>query len=158
MFGGSSDIDAKDLYLLKELVVKGKVKVREVARELGLTPSALVYRVKKLEREGYIRKYTAIIDYRKLGYQINALTLLQVDGAHIEEVENLLAKEPNVKAVYDITGEYDVAVIASFKSVEDLDKFVKRLLKIPYVKRSTTSIAFRVVKETPHIEEFLRDY
>ncbi|PUA33270.1 MAG: hypothetical protein B7O98_02230 [Zestosphaera tikiterensis] len=158
MFGGSSDIDAKDLYLLKELVVKGKVKVREVARELGLTPSALVYRVKKLEREGYIRKYTAIIDYRKLGYQINALTLLQVNGAHIEEVENLLAKEPNVKAVYDITGEYDVAVIASFKSVEDLDKFVKRLLKIPYVKRSTTSIAFRVVKETPHIEEFLRDY
>ncbi len=158
MFKEPASIDSKDLYLLKELAIKGKVKVREVARELGLTPSALVYRIKKLEREGYIKKYTAIIDYRKLGYQINALTLLQVDGAHIEEVENLLAKEPNVKAVYDITGEYDVAIIASFKSVEDLDKFVKKLLKIPYVKRSTTSIAFRVVKETPHVEEFLKEH
>ena len=111
---------------------------------------------KRLEKFGVIKGFTALIDYRKLGYQINALTLLQVDGAHIEEVEEMLARESNVRAVYDITGEYDIAIITSFKTIEDLDRFIKRLIKIPYVKRSMTSIAFRVVKETPHVEEFIK--
>ena len=81
--------------------------------------------------------------------------MIQVDGAYIEKVEEMLAKEKNVRAVYDITGEYDIAIITTFKSIDDLDRFIKRLIKIPYVKRSMTSIAFRIVKETPHVEEFL---
>jgi len=152
----SVTLDDVDLLILKRLILYGKERIRELARNINKSPSTVIFRIKKLEREGVIRGYTALIDYRKLGYQINAITLLQVDGAYIEKLEEMLAKEPNVRAVYDITGEYDIAIVTSFKEIEELDTFIKRLIKIPYVKRSITSIIFRVVKETPHIEEFLK--
>jgi len=149
-------LDDIDMMILRRLAVYGKEGIRELARNLGKSPSTIAFRIKRLEREGVIRGYTTVIDYRKLGYQINAITLLQVDGAYIEELEEILTKEPNVKAVYDVTGEYDIAIITSFREIEDLDRFIKRIIKIPHVKRSMTSIIFRVVKETPHVEEFLR--
>ena len=149
-------LDDIDMMILRRLAVYGKEGIRELARNLGKSPSTIAFRIKRLEREGVIRGYTTVIDYRKLGYQINAITLLQVVGAYIEELEEILTKEPNVKAVYDVTGEYDIAIITSFREIEDLDRFIKRIIKIPHVKRSMTSIIFRVVKETPHVEEFLR--
>jgi len=149
-------LDDIDMMILRRLAVYGKEGIRELARNLGKSPSTIAFRIKRLEREGIIRGYTTVIDYRRLGYQINAITLLQVDGAYIEELEEILTKEPNVKAVYDVTGEYDIAIITSFREIEDLDRFIKRIIKIPHVKRSMTSIIFRVVKETPHVEEFLR--
>jgi DNA-binding Lrp family transcriptional regulator len=75
-----------------------------------------------------------------------------VEGVYISEVEDLLSREPNVRAVYDITGEYDIALISVFRSVSELDNFIKRILKNPYIKRSVTSLILRVVKDTPHIE------
>jgi len=66
--------------------------------------------------------------------------MLKVDGAHIEDVEKILSSEANVRAVYDITGEFDVALIALFKGVDELDRFIKRILKNPYIKGSVTSI------------------
>ncbi|MEM4867102.1 MAG: Lrp/AsnC ligand binding domain-containing protein, partial [Sulfolobales archaeon] len=68
------------------------------------------------------------------------------------DVEKLLAQEPNVRAVFDITGEYDVAIITVFSSVSDLDAFIKRMLKVPYIKRSVTNLVLRVVKDEPHID------
>ena len=148
-------LDEVDLEIIRRLALTGREGIRELARSLGKSPSTIVFRIRRLEEAGIIKGFTTLIDYRKLGYQINALTLIQVDGAYIEKVEQMLAKEKNVRAVYDITGEYDIAIITTFKSIDDLDRFIKRLIKIPYVKRSMTSIAFRIVKETPHVEEFL---
>jgi len=148
-------MDDVDIKIIKKLALTGREGIRELARMLGKSPSTIVFRIRRLEKAGVIKGFTALVDYRMLGYQINALTLIQVDGAYIEKVEEMLAKEKNVRAVYDITGEYDIAIITTFRSIEDLDRFIKRLIKIPYVKRSMTSIAFRVVKETPHVEEFL---
>ena len=156
MYTEGIKLDEVDKEIIRRLAIMGREGIREIARALGRAPSTIVFRIRRLEKFGVIKGFTALIDYRKLGYQINALTLLQVDGAHIEEVEEMLARESNVRAVYDITGEYDIAIITSFKTIEDLDRFIKRLIKIPYVKRSMTSIAFRVVKETPHVEEFIK--
>ncbi len=150
------ELDDLDLRILKALALRGKEGVRKLARELGKSPSTITERIKKLEERGYISGYTALVNYAKLGYQVNAVTLLQVDGAYIEQVERELAKKPNVRAVFDITGEYDIALILSFKSVPDLDKFIKSLIRNPHIKRSMTSLIFRVIKDTPHVEEFLR--
>jgi len=150
------ELDALDLRILKTLALRGKEGVRRLARELGKSPSTITERIKRLEERGYVSGYTALINYAKLGYQVNAVTLLQVDGAHIEEIERELAKKPNVRAVFDITGEYDIALILSFKSVPDLDRFIKSLIKNTYIKRSMTSLIFRVIKDTPHVEEFLK--
>jgi DNA-binding Lrp family transcriptional regulator len=149
------EVDELDLKILDVIKNDAKLSVREIAKILNKSPSTILSRIKKLERIGVIKGYATLIDYSKLNYQVTAVTLLQVEGPYIEEVEKLLASEPNVRAVYDVTGEYDVIVISLFKTVSELDNFIKRLLKVPHIRRSITSIAFRVIKDNPNIEKRL---
>jgi len=149
------EVDELDLKILDVIKNDAKLSVREIAKILNKSPSTILSRIKKLEKVGVIKGYATLIDYSKLNYQVTAVTLLQVEGPYIEEVEKLLASEPNVRAVYDVTGEYDVIVISLFKTVSELDNFIKRLLKVPHIRRSITSIAFRVIKDNPNIEKRL---
>lgn len=149
------EVDELDLKILDVIKNDAKLSVREIAKILNKSPSTILSRIKKLEKVGVIKGYATLIDYSKLNYQVTAITLLQVEGPYIEEVEKLLASEPNVRAVYDVTGEYDVIVITLFKTVSELDNFIKRLLKVPHIRRSITSIAFRVIKDNPNIEKRL---
>ncbi|MGC9009264.1 MAG: Lrp/AsnC family transcriptional regulator [Sulfolobales archaeon] len=144
-------LDELDLRILEILRENARISIRDIARLLRRAPSTVAERIKKLEKKGFIIGYTALIDSSKLGYRLNALTLLQVEGGYIEEVEKLLASEPNVRAVYDITGEYDIAIVSTFRDTEELDKFIKRILKNPHIKRSVTNVILRIVKEKPSI-------
>ncbi len=144
-------LDSIDKRILAELRRYSRISYRELANLLRRPVSTIYDRVKRLERKGIIRGYTLDIDYYKLGYQVRALVLVNVAGKEIRSVEEYIASHPNVQAVYDITGEYDVAVIASFKTIDELDKFVKKLLSHPGVIHTRTSIIFRTVKETQHL-------
>ncbi|MEM1716070.1 MAG: Lrp/AsnC ligand binding domain-containing protein [Candidatus Bathyarchaeia archaeon] len=88
-----------------------------------------------------------MIDPVKAGYGTIAIILVQAEGAHLVDVENEIAKIDNVVAVYDITGDFDIAVIARFKDRFELNSFVKKLLSMPYVKRTVTNVVLNVVKE-----------
>lgn len=143
-----SELEKKIIKTLRE---DSRISIRELARKLNAPHSTVYEKLRRLEREGIIRSYTIIVDYKKLGYTVTALILVNVEGSMIVDVENWLAKEPNVLAVYDITGEYDIAIIASFKSIDELDAFIKKILKNPYIKQTRTSIVFRKVKEEIHL-------
>jgi len=142
--GMLDEIDRRLLEILRE---DSRRRLKDIAGELSKPVSTIHERVRKLVRTRVIKKFTVEVDYSKLGYNVKALILLNVDGKHILDVEGDISRHPNVEAVYDITGEFDVAVIASFKSISELDEFVKWLLKHPYIKQSRTSIIFRVAKE-----------
>ena len=146
-----SGVDDLDKRILRVLVEDSRLSVREIARRASAPHSTVYERIRRLERNGIILGYTVRIDYKKLGYQITALILVNVDGQHILEVEEWLSKHPNVLAVYDITGEHDIAVIASFKTIDELDSFVKNVLRNPYVRQTRTSIVFRKVKDEIHL-------
>ncbi|MEZ0289576.1 MAG: Lrp/AsnC family transcriptional regulator [Sulfolobales archaeon] len=150
-------LDDTDLEILESLKINAREGVREIARKINKPPSTISSKIKRLESLGIIKRYVALVDHSKLGYRINALTLLQVDGAHIEEIEKKLAEEKCVRAVYDITGEYDIAIITAFRDVSELDRFIKRILQNPYIKRSVTNIILRIAKETPNVEEDFRE-
>jgi DNA-binding Lrp family transcriptional regulator len=83
----------------------------------------------------------------KVGYNLTALILIQAEGKHLLDVENEIAKMNNVVSVYDITGDFDIAVIARFKDRDSLNQFIKSLLGLPYVKRTVTNVVLNVVKE-----------
>ena len=139
-------LDDLDKTLLRELIRNRRRSLREIARKLRIPPSTLYERIRRLEEKGVIKAYTVLLNERVLGYDIKALILINVDGKHILEVEEEIAKNPNVQIVLDITGEFDIAVIATFKSIDELDSFVKNLLKNPHIKQTRTSIAFRTIK------------
>mgnify|MGYP001772570654 CR=1 FL=1 len=145
------EIDAIDRKLLIELLKDSRVSLRKLAEEMNVSPATLHNRLLKLEQEGIIKAFTALLDYSKLGYTLTSIIMAKVDGKHIIEFEKEVANLDNVIAVYDIVGEYDVALIAKFRNVEDLNNFLKELLKNPRVERTHTSIVLNVVKEDPRI-------
>jgi Transcriptional regulators len=147
----SGPVDELDIKIMEYFKVNARASLRDIAKAVGKSPSVVHSRLRRLEKMGVVKGYTAIIDYRALGYEVYALTLLQVEGGHITDVEKLLASEPNVRAVFDITGEYDVAILTVFSTVSKLDEFIKKMLKVPYIKRSVTNLILRVVKDSPHI-------
>ena len=146
------EIDAIDRKLLMEILRDSRVSLRRLAEEMNVSPATLHNRLLRLVQEGVIKGFTALIDYSKLGYSLTSVIMAKVDGKYLVEFEKEIANMDNVIAVYDIVGEYDVIVIAKFRSVEDLDSFLKNLLKNPKVERTHTSIVLNVVKEDTRIK------
>ena len=141
------ELDDVDRVIVDRLIENSRVSLRSIARELRLSPATIHERVQKLIMRGIIKGFTVIVDYKRLGYDVTALIMISVDGKYITEIESWLASQPEIVAVYDITGEFDVAVIAKTRNMTELNSLVKRILKHPHVKRTVTSIAFNVVKE-----------
>ena len=86
-------------------------------------------------------------DPTKLGYELTAIILIQAEGPHLQEVEKEIAQSDYVICIYDITGDFDIAVIARFKDSSMLNTFIKGILKMPHVTRTVTNVTLNVVKE-----------
>ncbi|MEM2370749.1 MAG: Lrp/AsnC family transcriptional regulator [Candidatus Bathyarchaeia archaeon] len=138
------DVDFKILDLLQE---DSRLSYNKIADKLGISVGTAYNRVKNLEEKGVIKGYTILVDPRKIGYNLTALILIQAKGKHLVDVENKIAKMDNIISVYDITGDFDIAVIARFKDIDCLNRFVKSLLSLPYVERTVTNVVLNVVKE-----------
>ena len=141
------DIDEIDITILKEIQEDSRTSYRDIAKRLGLSVGTVHNRVKKMTGLGVVKSFAAVLDPEKLGFELTAIILMQVEGGHIVDVEKTISKSRSVIAVYDVTGDFDIIVIAKFRSLEELNAFIKEILKMPYVKRSVTSIALNVVKE-----------
>jgi Transcriptional regulators len=140
-------LDELDIMILERLLKDSRKSLRSIAKEIGTPTSTVHERVRRLVKMGVIKRFTAELDTKVLGMDVTALILVSVEGAYITEVEKALSAFEQVIAVYDITGEFDVAVIAKFRSIDELNSFIKAVLKMPHVKRTVTSVVFNVVKE-----------
>ncbi|MBC7126667.1 MAG: Lrp/AsnC family transcriptional regulator [Candidatus Methanosuratincola petrocarbonis] len=139
--------DETDLMILRELQEDAMTSYRDIAEKLNLSVGTVHNRIKRLKEIGLIKSFSAIVDAEKLGYGLTAIVLMQVEGEKIVEVEEKLATSKSIIAVYDTTGEFDIIAIGKFKNREDLNTFIKDVLKIQSIKRTVTSIALNVVKE-----------
>ena len=140
-------LDPVDLQIIRALEEDSRVSLRKLALKLALTPNILHNRIKNLEKEGIIRGYVPIVDATKMGYSLTAIIMIQVEGGHLREIENEIAKESNVLSVYDITGEFDAVVFAKFRDNASLNSFLKKLLSERFIKRTATLVALNAVKE-----------
>lgn len=143
------DVDFRILSLLQE---DCRLSFNKIAGKIGVSVGTAFNHVKGLEKKGIIKGYTAIVDSGKLGYSLTAIIMIQAEGTHLTEIENKIAKTTNVIAVYDITGDYDAAVIAKFKDRAGLSVFIKNLLAVPHIKRTVTNVALNVIKEDHEIK------
>ena len=141
-------VDEKDLKILEVLQENSRLSFRQLAKKTGLSVATVISRVKRLEEMGIIKKYTVEINYSKLGLDFPVIIDVRVSKGKLFEVEEEIAKDPHVLAVYDITGDFDVAILARFRTRKELDKFVKELQKMKYVERTYTKLILNIIKET----------
>ena len=140
-------LDDIDLQIIRMLQEDSRKSYGKIADALHIAVGTAYNRVKRLEEEDILKGYTVIVDPVKLGYGLTAVVLIQAEGQYLLEVEKELAQLDDVICVYDITGDFDIAVIARFRSRSMLNKFIKGVLRIPHVTRTVTSVTLNVVKE-----------
>ena len=140
-------LDETNVKILKALTEDARMSSRQIAKQCGISIGTALSRTRKMEEEGIIKGYAALLDQEKLGYELTVMTEITVSKGRLLEMENEIARIPNVCCVYDLTGLSDAAIIAKFKSREELSKFTKRLLSLPYVARTNTHVVLTTIKE-----------
>jgi Lrp/AsnC family leucine-responsive transcriptional regulator len=123
-------LDDIDLRIVAELSRDAKVPYSELAKACGVTRQTIASRVKKLEKEGVIKRYRAVIDYGKLGmtsYFILFLKLDVSDEARMGEFIASIKKDPSVLMDVSVTGEWDVLLLLAFCNVKEYEYYINDL-------------------------------
>jgi DNA-binding Lrp family transcriptional regulator len=149
MFMGvdAMDMNETDVKILKGLLEDARFSSRQIAKNVGVSVGTVLSRIRKMENDGIIRGYSALLDHEKLGYELTVVTEITVSKGRLTETESEIAKISNVCGVYDVTGLTDAIIIAKFKSREELGRFTKTLLALPYIERTNTHVVLKTVKE-----------
>ncbi|MFX1454770.1 MAG: Lrp/AsnC family transcriptional regulator [Promethearchaeota archaeon] len=150
------DISDLDLKILSKLSEDGRLSLRQLAKDLDIgSPVTVKNHVEELDEKGIIKNYGAHIDFEKLGYEIIAVIEIIIDKGKLIEVEENIAKDPHIFAVYDITGEYDALLLARFKNRSDLNDMIKKLHTFQYVQRTNTHLVLNIIKEEDSFNELI---
>ncbi len=145
-------VDDVDLSILKQLQEDSRRSFRDISEKLGVSEGTVYNRVNKLRETGVIKNFIVDIDYAKLGYDLTGVIGIRAKGGRLQEIEGKVAKEKNVTAVYDVTGEYDAIIVAKFKDRDDMNKLVKKLTAMENVDRTYTMVVLNVIKEKHGLE------
>ncbi|MFX1375213.1 MAG: Lrp/AsnC family transcriptional regulator [Promethearchaeota archaeon] len=148
-------INQLDLEILGILSEDSRLKLRPIAERLKRSPTTINKHINELEESGVIKNYSLNIDYERLGYDIIALIELTISKGKMIDVERVIAHNPNIFGIYDITGEYDAVVLARFKTRKELNTFVKNLNSLEYLVKTNTHLVLNVIKERTHFNELV---
>ena len=140
----SDDISPK---VLEEYLRDSRQSIREVARKVGVSSGTVASRLKEMEEAGIIRRYSAILDYEKLGYELTAITEITISDGKMIEVGEAIAKLSQATSVYNVTGDSDLMVVGKFRTRKELSDFTKKTLTIPHVLRTKTHLVLNILKE-----------
>jgi DNA-binding Lrp family transcriptional regulator len=141
------EIDDIDKRILEELATDCRRSYRQIARKVRVSVGTVLNRIRRMEEAGVIRGYSAMIDHEKVGYPLTGIAEVTVSKGKLYEMEIAISKLPNTCAVYDTTGLTDALVIAKFRSREEMSKFAKSLLSMPFVDRTNTHVVLTTIKE-----------
>jgi DNA-binding Lrp family transcriptional regulator len=141
------ELDNLDRMILKELMTDARQSFRDLAKKTHASVVTVAQRVRKMEKAGVIKGYSAQVDHEELGYGITTVTEVTVSKGKVVEVEKDISKLTHVCAVYDVTGEEDSIVISKFKNREELSMFTKAVLALPHVERTNTHVVLNTTKE-----------
>lgn len=143
------DLDER---LIEALRVDGRSSVRKLAAELGVAPSTVSKRLTDLLERAVILGFKPVVDYRKLGYPLVAVTKIKARGDALPRIVEALAADSHLTHVYEITGEFDVLVIGRFRDETAMNREIKRILSLPGIEGTNTSIVLSAAKEGADIE------
>jgi Lrp/AsnC family leucine-responsive transcriptional regulator len=146
------ELDALDKAILSTLQIEGNISTVELARRIALSTPATHARLKRLEEQGFIDHYAAIVSREQAGFDLMCFVHISLAAHTTEQVEKIrtaIAKMPEVLECFHITGEYDYILKVALRNRKDLERFLlDRLTPIPGMARIHTSLVLNEVKST----------
>jgi Lrp/AsnC family leucine-responsive transcriptional regulator len=148
----NTSLDSVDVSVLEALQEDGRLSIAQLARRVQRSQAALHVRLRRLERDGFIRKYAALVDRDKMGFDLLCLVHVNLQlhqPEHVERFRAAVRDMPEVLECHHVTGEFDYLLKVVSRNREDLERFVVgRLTPIAEVARIHTSVVLREVKST----------
>ena len=130
-------LDSLDHKIIGIIGGEGRIPLAELGRRVNLSSPAVAERVQRLEREGVITGYRAIIDPRALGYRLTAIIRVKPAPGQLPRIPELALQIPQVGECHRITGEDCFYIKAHLHSIEELSGLLDRFL---VYGETTTSI------------------
>ena len=161
----SVKLDEKDLAILSLIQADGKLTAKQIAKKTGVPLTTVFAKTKRMEEQGVIRGFRAIVAPGKLSAGTAAFILASVsyrtkaDDTPVSQraVAEEIAKFPEVQEVHIITGDWDLLIKLRAENVEAIGKFVvDKLRLIKGLEKTLTCMVFETVKETTEVTVSLR--
>ena len=161
----SVKLDEKDLAILCLIQADGKLTAKQIAKKTGVPLTTVFAKTKRMEEQGVIRGFRAIVAPDKLSAGTAAFILASVsyrtkaDDTPVSQraVAEEIAKFPEVQEVHIITGDWDLLIKLRAENVEAIGKFVvDKLRLIKGLEKTLTCMVFETVKETTEVTVSLR--
>ncbi|WP_326538556.1 Lrp/AsnC family transcriptional regulator [Pseudorhodoferax sp.] len=149
---GEKSFDKTDLAILRILLQDARRTLQEIGAEVGLSPTSCWSRIKRLQDEGVIKRYTVEVDPASLGYQDTVIVQLTLES-HTEDTlyafGQVLATIPEILEAYLVSGDYDYYIRIAVRDTRDYERLLReKLYKIPGIRHSKSHFVLRVLKES----------
>ena len=145
-------LDATDRRILKELQRRGRMSNANLSEAVNLSPSACHRRVQRLEAEGYIRDYVALLDARKMGMPTTVFVEITLSGQAdevLDAFERAVTRIPDVLECHLMAGTADYILKVVAENTEDFARIHRQhLSRLPGVVQMQSSFALRTVFKT----------
>ncbi|HDJ89760.1 MAG TPA: Lrp/AsnC family transcriptional regulator [Thermoprotei archaeon] len=135
-----------NLQLLKILRENARIPYTEIARILGVSETAIRKRIRKLEKDGVIKKYTIEIDPKKIGYNVTALIGIDTAPEYLFQTIERLKNMDEVISLYSSSGDHMILIEGWFKDSNELSIFIRKLEKMNGVLRICPAIILEKIK------------
>ncbi|HNB28459.1 MAG TPA: Lrp/AsnC family transcriptional regulator [Alphaproteobacteria bacterium] len=146
----NSQLDAVDLKILAALQENCRITLAELSEHVGLSQSPCLRRWRRLEDDGYITRYTALVNARKLGRKMMAFVEIKLaihSDETIEAFERAIRQAPQVQECHLMTGQRDYLLRVLVDDLDAYDDFVKTVLRsVSNISSMETSFALHEVK------------
>jgi Lrp/AsnC family leucine-responsive transcriptional regulator len=146
----SMELDAIDWKILDLLQADARLSNVELARQIGLSPSPCLTRVRALEKGGYISRHVTLLDSVRVGLRVSVfiqVTLERQIEVALETFERAIRARPEVMECYLMTGDADYLLRVVVPDVQALEHFILAFLsKVPGVGNIKSSFALKQVK------------
>lgn len=142
-------IDEMDARILELLQERGRIKRNEISEAVGMSVPSVSDRMRKLEERGIIQGYHAVVDARRVGYDISAFIRVMVDRSnHYALFVERASALPEVQEVHSITGEGSHILRVLVRNTAALERLLGTIQEWPGVHGTSTSIVLSSFKDT----------
>lgn len=145
-------MDHIDTAIIRCLVKDARMNASQIGHQVNLSVSAVIERMKKLEASGLIRGYTAVIDERLAGFDVQALIYVRLDHPKYNAsfAQHMQDHECVTECFY-ITGDFDYMARITAGSTEELTKVLHDIKQIPGVYHTRTYVVLDNVKQSTSV-------
>lgn len=145
-----------DRNILRLLQRDGRITYAELARQVGLTTTPCIERVKRLEKEGFIKGYTSILNPQYLDAGLIIFVQIKLDRTSkdgFEKFRTAVVRLPEVQECYLVSGSFDYLIKARVADMSAYREFLENtLLSVPGVQESNSIVVMDSAKETLQID------